>query len=74
MRLEVELGFGLAILMLSSGSGRFRPRRLQRVRVHGRNDLDVADGQDADHGVAFALVPVGVHLPTDVDQVTLLET
>ena len=46
---------------------------LQGAAVHGRHDLDVGDGQDADHRVPLALIPVAVDLAPDVDQVALLE-
>ena len=38
-----------------------------------RYDLDVIDGEDAHHGVVFALVPVLVNLSPDKDDVALLE-
>ena len=41
-------------------------------RVTG-DDLDIGDGEDTDHGVPLALVPVVVDLLLDVDYVALLE-
>ncbi len=38
-----------------------------------RDDLDVGGGEDADHGVALSLVPVGVHLAAHIDYVAFLE-
>ena len=53
--------------------GRENAPRLQRVWINGRHNFNVGDGQDADHGVPLALVPIVVHLTTDVDQIAFLK-